>query len=342
MNLLKKTICLFMIGGMLITAVACGSTQNDVQPSEEPVVTEASATPVPVPATPEPGETPQPTRPPMEGDICTDRFPDYDTGVGADYSYQSDELRIAIRRYEDEEIHSIYYVADIWIRNISCFRAGFGNGEFNHGNEDAESFATREHAILAINGSYNMGLVIHDGQMRKKLDNKHTGVLVLYKDGSMEALRRTDFDLSAALERGIVHAWQFGPMLVHDGKPSDAKYNTYATRHSRIIFGYYEPGHYVAVAVDGRRKDAIGMNNLEMVELMTELGCKEAMNLDGGYSAIMTFMGTIVNDPPKPDSKEEEEKGGRKLMDMLLFAEYDANGNAPALDEITAYRAPQN
>ncbi len=337
MDLLKKTICLVLFGCLLIAAAACRDTQEEpvTEPSEKPA-TEPVAE-----ATPESTATPRPTRAPKEGDICFENFPDYDTGVDADYSYQSDELRIAIRRYEDPEICSIYYVADIWMRNISCFRAGFGNGAFNHGNEDAESFSTREHAILAINGSYNKGLVIHDGVLKKKLDDKHTGVMVLYRDGSMETVRRTSFDLAAAQEKGIVHAWQFGPMLVHDGKPSDANYNTYATRHSRIIFGYYEPGHYVAVAVDGRRKDAIGMNNLEMVELMTELGCKEAMNLDGGYSAIMTFMGKIVNDPPKPDSKEEE-KGGRKLMDMLLFAEYDANGNAPSLDEITADRVPQD
>ena len=338
MNLLKKTICLILFCGVLIAAVACGGTQeSDAPTSEDPSATGAVAE-----TTPAPAATLYPTRAPMEGDICTDNFPNYDTGVDADYSYQSDELRIAIRRYEDPEISSVYYVADIWMRNINCFRAGFGNGAFNHGNEDAESFATREHAILAINGSYNMGLVIHDGQLRKKLDEKHTGVMVLYRDGTMEAVRRKDFDLAAAQEKGIVHAWQFGPMLVHDGKPSDANYNTYATRHSRIIFGYYEPGHYVAVAVDGRRKDAIGMNNLEMVELMTELGCKEAMNLDGGYSAIMTFMGVIVNDPPKPASKEEEAKGGRKLMDMLLFAEYDANGDAPALDTIEGVKVPQD
>ena len=337
MKVLKKAMSLILLGCLLLAAAACGDAQDsDGSSSQEPAATE----PVAATATPEPEATPHPTRPPKEGDI-TDHFPDYDNGVDAEWSYQSDELRIAIRRYEDPEICSIYYVADIWMRNINCFRAGFGNGAFNSGTEDAEEFSTREHAILAINGSYNKGLVIHDGIKKKNLDDKHTGVMVLYTDGSMEAVRRQDFDLAAAQEKGIVHAWQFGPMLVHNGQPSDANYNAYATRHSRIIFGYYEPGHYVAVAVDGRRRDAIGMNNLEMVELMTELGCKEAMNLDGGYSAIMTFMGTIVNDPPKPDSKEEEEKGGRKLIDMLLFAEYDANGNAPSLDEITADRMPQ-
>jgi len=337
MKRFPKAICLILIGCMLLASAACGDAQNDsVSNLSESPANDPSAE-----ATPE-SAVPSPTRAPMEGDICTDRFPNYDTGVDADYSYQSDELRIAIRRYEDPEICSIYYVADIWMRNINCFRAGFGNGAFNHGNEDAESFATREHAILAINGSYNKGLVIHDGVLKKNLDDNHSAVMVLFEDGSMEVFPRRNFDLAAAQEKGIVHAWQFGPLLVHDGKPSDAKYNTYATRHSRIMFGYYEPGHYVAVAVDGRRKDAIGMNNLEMVELMTELGCQEAMNLDGGYSAIMTFMGKIINDPPKPSSADEDAKGGRELMDMLLFAEYDANGDAPALDTIEADRTPQD
>ena len=77
------------------------------------------------------------------------------------------------------------------------------------------------------------------------------------------------------------------------------------------------------------------MNNYEMVELMQSLGCQEAMNLDGGTSAIMTFMGKIINDPPG-DDKDGDGKGGRNLVDMLLFAAYDANGDAPALDTIHA------
>ncbi len=244
--------------------------------------------------------------------------------------YESDGLKIGIRRVEDAEAHQIYYVADIRLSDIRFFRAGFANGAFDAGVEDAEAFSRRENAVLAVNGSFNTGLVIHDGLLYQQPDDRHDAILLLYRDGSMEALPLEAFDLAAAQKKGILHAWQFGPLLVHDGQPNRTQApGSFGIRHSRILFGYYEPGHYVAVAVDGRRKDAIGMNFDEMVDLMAELGCREAMNLDGGLSAIMTFMGETVNDPPKNGAGDGS---GRSLADMLLFAEYDGEGSAPSLD----------
>ena len=261
-------------------------------------------------------------------------FSDADTGSGADQSFQSDALRIAIRRFEDPENRQVYYVADIRMRSIDAFRAGFANGAFESGVENAEAFSLREHAVLAINGSFNAGLVVHDGVVYQEPDEIHNGILILYRDGSMEAIDREAFDLAAAEARGMLHAWQFGPALVHDGKPNEALMtDSFGARHARILFGYYEPGHYVAVAVDGRRKNAIGMDERDMTELMVSLGCKEAMNLDGGSSAIMTFMGKTVNDPPRT-GMDDTGTGGRSLVDMLLFAEYDEKGNAPSLETL--------
>ena len=330
----KRILCLILSGLFVLTVLSCKTpgTEPAVSGDGEQIDVSADVPGGSEAETPAAEATPLVTRAPIEGDVCTDRFPNYDTGTDADYSYQTDEIRIAVKRYEDEDFCQVYYVADIWLRNISAFRTGFGYGAFNSGHEFAEDFAAREHAVLAINGSFNKGLVIHNREKVKGLDDKHEGVMVLYEDGTMKAVRRSEFSLSK--EENIVHAWQFGPVLVHEGKPTEG-YNVYGTRHSRIMFGYYEPGHYVAVAVDGRRKDAIGMNNYEMVELMKSLGCSEAMNLDGGTSAIMTFMGKIINDPPG-DDKDGDGKGGRNLVDMLLFAAYDANGDAPALDTIRA------
>ena len=268
-----------------------------------------------------------------------ERDPAGNAEEGGYRSYRSEGLRIGIRKVVDEEEQQTYYVADIRISDVRYFRAGFANGAFGGGTEDAESFSRRENAVLAINGSFNTGLVIHDGIVYQQPDDKHDAILLLFRDGSMEAIPREAFDLAEAQRKGVVHAWQFGPLLVHEGQPNTAQApGSYGIRHSRILFGYYEPGHYVAVAVDGRRKDAVGMDLDDMVALMTQLGCTEAINLDGGLSAIMTFMGETVNDPPKNRS---DGSGGRYLADMLLFAEYDGKGNAPALDTLRE-RAPEN
>ena len=156
--------------------------------------------------------------------------------------------------------------------------------------------------------------------------------MVLYNDGTMKAynVSKDGFNLTREMKKGIRHIWQFGPVLVQEGKGTLK--SKYRTRHPRNIIGYYEPGHYVLVTVDGRTKKAIGMTEEEEVELMLSLGCQEAMNLDGGTSAVMTFMGKIISSPSNMGTGRAE--GGRKLLDMVLFGEFDAEGNAPALADI--------
>ena len=310
--------------------------QNTLLP-EMPVQTEE---PTEEP-TPEP--TPNPTRPPIEGDVSTGRFPAAETDEDADWSYQSDELRIAIKRCEDEDEDTplVYYVADIWIRNISSFRMGFARGKYNTGWEDPEKFAEREHAILGFSGSFNKGLVIHNGVKTKGVEKSNagfrSGIFVIYQDGSAKVINRAkkenfDYDKENKLHGGIRHALQFGPVLVQNGEINE-KLNTY-TRQPRIMFGYCEPGHYIAVAVDGRTKTSIGMTEQEMGELMLSLGCKDAMNLDGGYSAAMVFMGKTISTPAPRKEEDGTVAEGRNIVDMLLFAEYDADGNAPELSDV--------
>lgn len=326
------------VGGEETIVVASGEPSTQAQIPGATGFNETDATPNP---TPEP--TPFSTRPPIEGDVSTGRFPNYDTGTDADWSYQSDELRIAIKRHEIEEDKITYYVADIWIRNISSFRMGFGHGKFNSGPEDPEQFAAREHAILGFSGSYNSGLVIHNGTVVKKSVEKsdiafRSGILIIYQDGSAKLINRAkketySYDKENKQHGGIRHALQFGPVLVQNGEIQE-KLGTYA-RQPRIIFGYCEPGHYIAVAVDGRTKKSIGMTEQEMAELMLSLGCTDAMNLDGGYSTAMVFMGKTINVPAQHKDGDGDIVDGRKIKDLLAFAEYDADGNAPELSLVT-------
>lgn len=313
--------------------------------TEAPVETSAPTETIEPTATPEPGATPIPTRLPMEGDVSVGRFPDYDTGTNAEWSYQSDELRIAIDRVENEEDQIVCYIADIWIRNINSFRIGIGNGKFDTGREDPGHFANRECAIFGISGTMNTGLVIHNGEVLKRGIDKtkmpfRNGIIIVYRDGFVKTIDRAkgqeyNYKKENELHGGVLHALQFGPILVQDGKiPTGLRKNE---RHPRIIFGYCEPGHYIAVAVDGRTKKSIGMTETEMAELMLSLGCTDAMNLDGGNSAVMLFMGQIINIPSGKD-KDGDGIAGRNIVDLLEFAEYDAEGNATPLSEIPADR----
>ena len=310
----------------------------------EPPTSEPTPEPTPEPTatpTPEPTATPAPTRAPKAGDIAVN-FPDFDTGADADYSYQSDELRIAIKVVVDSEAKQTYYIADIWMRNISSFRTGFGKGQFKKGVEDGDKLARRENAILAVNGSYNQGLVIRSGELLQRLRaNKgwnSDSACIIYKNGTMKTfrLKKEPLNPKEEIKNGAWFGWQFGPILIRDYEPFAG-----ATAHgelgykARNMLGYYEPGHYVIVNCDAYRDDAKGMTAQMMVDLMKSLGVKDAFNLDGGTSAVMVFMGEVIN-RPTPRIENGKKVPGRPLLDMLLFAEYDENGVAPDLSTLQA------
>ena len=60
-----------------------------------------------------------------------------------------------------------------------------------------------------------------------------------------------------------------------------------ANRNPRTGIGYFEPGHYCLVVVDGRDGDsAPGASIEEFASVFESLGCTQAYNLDGGGSSL--------------------------------------------------------
>ena len=119
--------------------------------------------------------------------------------------------------------------------------------------------------------------------------------------------------------------WKFGPKLLDaDGVPMTT-FNTSSPikwENPRSAIGYYEPGHYCFVVVDGRQDGySRGLKIEELAKLFADLGCKAAYNLDGGASAVMTFNDAIYSRPSN---------GGRALGDALLIKELDGIGEGEA------------
>lgn len=85
-----------------------------------------------------------------------------------------------------------------------------------------------------------------------------------------------------------------GPALVRNGKP--LRFSTFATRHPRSAVGWNQD-YYYFIEVDGRQEDSIGMSFPELATYMSELGCTDALNLDGGGSATLWVYGSVVNSP---------------------------------------------
>jgi exopolysaccharide biosynthesis protein len=95
-----------------------------------------------------------------------------------------------------------------------------------------------------------------------------------------------------------------GPLLLHDGQrlsepaTESISQSFFLARHPRTAVGARADGTLVLVTVDGRRpSESVGMSIPELTDLMLELGCRHAINLDGGGSTTMVVSGEVVNRP---------------------------------------------
>jgi len=175
-------------------------------------------------------------------------------------------------------------------------------------------------SIVALNGDYAMnadsGVIIRNGEILR--DKPSTSeICVLYEDGTMECFSGDEYDSDYVLAKKPWQAWTFGPSLLDSkGKARisfPSIYGTLLEHNPRSILGYYEPGHYCLIAVDGRQSSyAVGLDMDATAALAESLGCKLAFNLDGGRSTQMTFFTDMVNDPYRE---------GRYVGDIILVKE---------------------
>lgn len=275
-----------------------------------------TATQTPAVNTPEPGANmvgaPESTNAPATTGDFSAAFPSEDTGIGALHSYQSDTLRVAINKVQENEI--TYYVADIWIKRIDVFQTAFAKDQYGQGiHEEPVKMAADNNAVVAVTGDYYgaraKGVVIRNGELYR--DTSLDDICVLFADGVMETYTRDEFSIDSAIERRAYQAWSFGPQLLSDGQPIEEFSSTIKGKNPRCALGYYEPGHYCLVVVDGRQPGySVGMTLTELSRVFYGLGCKSAYNLDGGQTAMMIFNGAPVN---------QAYKGGRQCSDIICF-----------------------
>ena len=75
------------------------------------------------------------------------------------------------------------------------------------------------------------------------------------------------------------------------------EFSSMMERHPRSAIGWNE-NYFFLVEVDGRQRNlSVGMTLHELASCLVELGCREAMNLDGGGSATLWYNGRVQNRP---------------------------------------------
>ena len=94
-----------------------------------------------------------------------------------------------------------------------------------------------------------------------------------------------------------------GPVLIHNGKinvssEQEVFFNTPVDGvQPRSAIGYKNNGDVIMMVVDGRQVDSRGAYLKELAMLLSQFGCKEAINLDGGGSSSLVVNGKLVNKP---------------------------------------------
>ena len=217
----------------------------------------------------------------------------------------------------------VYHVADIYVASPENFCTYTANNELRYYSvQDAMEMDRDSGAIVSISGdqySYQgNGFLVRNGQVYKK-GYAYCDICVLFDDGRIEMYRPDSYNVDELLEQGAVQVWNFGPSLLDEnGQPYESYSVSTAVSfpNPRSALGYYEPGHYCFVVVDGRQEEySKGMTIPELAQVFQDLGCVSAYNLDGGGSALMLF---------NHERYSRQSNGAdRELGDILLIKEIE-------------------
>lgn len=113
-----------------------------------------------------------------------------------------------------------------------------------------------------------------------------------------------------------------GPLLLRRGQPHPLRKNAFNdNRHPRTCLCIGPRRRLILATIDGRNTRAQGMNLHELTSLMRWLGCRDAINLDGGGSTTLWIRDQpgngVVNYPS--DSKQWIHTGERPVSNAFLI-----------------------
>ena len=251
--------------------------------------------------------------------------------------FMTSEKIDTVIHYNNKTYDVAYYLYDVYIADIeNLFTAYVPDREpiedlasASYELTTSGSYITSP-AIFAINGDYvgndnHVLFAVRNGELVRDSDYIGADICVIYENGVMETVTRNEFDRDALLEKNPWQVWEFGPSLLdsegnalYDFNESFYDDNVISNRHPRSSIGYYEPGHYCFIVVDGRSEDSKGVRLFQLGEIYQQLGVGTAYNFDGGDSAQSLWNGQ------KHRTDEERRLDGddqRKLYDIAAIGE---------------------
>ena len=109
-------------------------------------------------------------------------------------------------------------------------------------------------------------------------------------------------------------ASEWSPALIVDGQTVVTKEDHYNARNPRCCLGQGADGTVLMLCIEGRYLDSLGATAPECAEVLARYGAYQAMNLDGGTSAILWYDGRYITRCSDPDRPE-----GRPLPNCWIY-----------------------
>jgi len=168
-----------------------------------------------------------------------------------------------------------------------------------------DQFMSKTGAVAGINASgfnyseysgYSFsGTVIIKGQI--VANNSSTGwgggIIGFTNDNVLVLTKASAYE---ALNMGIRDAVSFGPFLIVNGVPSQFKGNGGYGIAPRTAIGQRKDGIVLMLVIDGRRPGhSLGVDMVELTNIMLKYGAYNASNLDGGGSSTFYANGKILS-----------------------------------------------
>ncbi len=138
---------------------------------------------------------------------------------------------------------------------------------------------------------------------------------VLFQQNPMTPIKDTYSKLSMEQKKALdIKKWELkwavggGPVLAKEGATfitnnEEKKFagKAIADHHPRTAMGYTKDGQLILLVVQGRMKNiAVGTTLTETAQILIDLGCVEAINLDGGGSSCLLINGKETIKPSDP------------------------------------------
>ena len=260
------------------------------------------------------------------------------------YENTTDGIRIEIHRRMDEEKQIIWYEADLRCNQAHPLQFLLANPQRpGKGFAYPEVLMRTHQAVFGINDDqfghrmYNrktVGIILRGGAVvanrTQPNGNRSWPTLdtaAFFADGSMKTFSSQTYTGEEYADMGAETVLSFGPWLVSQGKTNPLCAKHFRIREPRTAIGMIAPYHYIAITVEGRVKHSRGVGMQWLAERMLALHAQEAINLDGGKTTALVFMGKVL----KTNNPNGEYRKLRSVTGMIALG---TSALVPSVDEL--------